>query len=105
MAVPLLLPPFTDWYCPNCTFTERTRSIGPDAARMHTCPGLHMLTAPLIPANVYAKVVAEERADYLGREIQETGDDGKPYMAVHTIRDDRADVMVNPGVAMGRFSS
>lgn len=58
-----------------------------------------MLTAPLIRANVYAKVEAEERADYLGREIQATGDDGKPYMAVRTTRDDGDDLMVNPGLA------
>ncbi len=60
-----------------------------------------MLTAPLIRANVYAKVEAEERADYLRGEIQETGDDGRPYMAIRTTRDEGDDLVVHPGVAYG----
>jgi hypothetical protein len=63
-----------------------------------------MLTAPLIRANVYAKVEAEERADYLNGEICHTGDDGRPYMAVRTTRDDGDDLMVNAPTAHGRVS-
>lgn len=104
MNVPLLIPPFEDWWCPNCGINERIAGLPPNAGRYHTCPRLHMLTAPLIRAGVYAKVEAEERADYLGREIQETGDDGKPYMAVRTTRNDGDDLMVNAPTAQARLS-
>jgi hypothetical protein len=93
-----------DWYCPNCMATDRTAGLPPNAARFHTCPGLHMLTAPLARAGVRCAVTAEERADYLGREIQATGDDGKPYMAVRTTRDDGDDLAVNAGLAQGEIA-
>ena len=75
----------------------------PGASRFHTCAGLHMLTAPLVRAGLRCKVEAEERADYLGGEIQAAGDDGKPYMAVRTTRDDGDDLAVNAGVAQARL--
>jgi hypothetical protein len=91
-----------DWYCPNCGLTERTPGLPPNSVRVHTCPRLHMLIAPLLPANVYAKVEAEERQDYLGRETQAAGDNGLVYMAVRTTRDDGDDLMVNAPVARAR---
>lgn len=103
MEVPLLQAPYEDWYCPNCGLTERVAMLPPGSSRFHTCPQLHMLTAPLVRAGISAKVEAEERADYLGSEIQATGDDGKPYMAVRVTRNDGDDLMVNAGLARGRF--
>lgn len=102
MSVPLLSA-FTDWYCPNCTVTERTVPLPPGASRFHTCAGLHMLTAPLIRAGMDCKVTAEVRGDYLNGEIQRTGDDGRPYMAVRTTRDDGEDLAVNAGLAQARL--
>ena len=96
--VPLLMVT-ESWSCPNCATTDTTRGLPRDSARFHTCAGLHGLTAPLIRAGVRCKVEAEERADYLGREMQATGDDGKPYMAVRTTRDDGDDLLVNAGLA------
>ena len=104
MEVPLLRPPFEDWFCPNCGLAERVKVLPPDSSRFHTCPALHMLTAPLLRAGVSAKVEAVEREDYLGGDIQATGDDGKPYMAVRTTRDEGQDVMVNAPTARGRIS-
>ena len=95
-----LLQVITRWFCPNCDVTDVTR--GPAPNRFHTCAGLHMLTAPLVPAGTSCKVVAEERADYLNGEVQATGDDGKPYMAVRTTRDDGEDLAVNAGLARAR---
>jgi hypothetical protein len=95
----MLLDAYQDWVCPNCTVTERTRPLPPNASRFHTCAGLHMLTAPLVRAGVSCQVVAEEREDYLAGDVQATGDDGRPYMAVRTIRDDGDDVAVNAGLA------
>jgi hypothetical protein len=100
--VPLLRVPFEDWYCPNCGLTERTEKLPPTSSRFHTCPGLHMLTAPLLRANVRAKVEAVEREDYLNGDMQATGDDGKPYMSVLTTRDEGQDVVANAGLARGR---
>ena len=97
----VLLESWQDWECPNCSVTERTMGVPPNAARMHTCPGLHGLTAPLVLAGTDCKVVAVERGDVLGREVQRTGDDGRPYMAVETVRADGSnDLMVFPGVAI-----
>lgn len=83
MAIPLLIA-YQDWFCPQCGLTERTPPHAPNATRFHTCPKLHMLTAPMVRAGSDCKVVVTERGDYLGKEVQETGDDGKPYMNVTT---------------------
>lgn len=96
MGVPLLHT-ITGWECPNCDVTDVTR--GPVPNRFHTCAGLHMLTAPLVPAGTLCKVTAEVREDYLNGEVQATGDDGKPYMAIRTTRDEGDDLAVNAGLA------
>lgn len=88
------------WYCPNCDTIDATLDHVPN--RWHTCPGLHMLTAPLVRAGTRCKVEATERADYLGAEVVNLGDDGKPYMNVTTTRDDGTDVAVNAGLAQAR---
>jgi hypothetical protein len=97
-----LLTVIEQWSCPNCTVTDTTRGLPPDSARFHNCPGLHGLTAPLVRAGVSCKVAAEERQDYLGDDMQATGDDGKAYMAVRTTRDDGESLLVNAGLARGR---
>lgn len=100
----VLLHAYTDWTCPNCHLTERTRPLPANAVRFHPCPRLHMLVAPLVRAGTDCKVVAEERGDYLNGEEQRTGDDGRPYMAVRTERaDGSADVAVFPAVATARL--
>lgn len=101
-SVPLLHA-YDNWECPNCQVTDRTPALPPGTTRYHTCPGLHMLTAPLVRTGTRCKVEAEERADYLNGEIQAAGDDGKPYMAVRTTRDDGEDLLVNAGLARGRL--
>jgi hypothetical protein len=102
MAVPLLRARQA-WECPNCDVTDVTDPLPPGASRFHTCAGLHMLTAPLVRAGTSCKVVAEERADYLNGEIQATGDDGRPYMAVRVTRDDGDDLAVNAGLAQAEM--
>lgn len=97
----VLLDTWQDWECPNCPVTERTRPLPSNASRMHDCAGLHGLTAPLVLAGTDCKVTAVERGDYLQGEIQRTGEDGKPYMAVETVHaDGRNDLHVFPGVAI-----
>lgn len=102
MPVPLLRS-LTRWECPNCDVTDVSPPLPPGTSRFHTCAGLHMLSAPLVAAGTRCKVEAEEREEYLGSEIQATGDDGKPYMAVRTTRDDGCDLAVNAGLAQARM--
>jgi hypothetical protein len=94
-----LLVASQDWCCPNCPAAETTRPLPPNASRYHSCPGLHGLNAPLIRAGTRCTVTAEERQDYLNGDRQATGDDGKAYMAVRTIRGDGEDLLVNAGLA------
>jgi hypothetical protein len=81
-----------EWVCPNCDLTDWTAPWIPN--RMHTCPGLHMLTAPLVRAGTRCKVEALERQDWQGREITHDADNGKVYMSVQTTRDDGTDCAV-----------
>lgn len=93
--IPLLTGAPVDWECPNgCGYAERTGPRPPNSAVFHTCPRLHMLTAPLVRAGTACKVWAQGREDYQGREITQDGDDGRPYLAVVTTRDNGQDVAV-----------
>jgi hypothetical protein len=104
MPAILLRQAYQDWSCSNCTMTERTPALPPNAARFHTCPGLHMLTAPLVRTGSDCTVTAAEREDYLGGETQATGDDGRPYMAVTTTwADGHTDLAVCAGLAHGEW--
>lgn len=90
-----------DWYCPNCGATSRTTEARPHS-RFHTCPALAGMTAPMLPAGTRAKVVAVEREDYVGEAMVQTDDNGRPIMAVRTIRDDGEDAIVFAPTATGR---
>ena len=97
-----LLDAWQDWECPNCHASERTRPLPPNASRFHECPKLHGLTAPLVRAGSDCKVVAAVREDYLGKEVQRTGDDGRTYMNVTTVHaDGRTDAAVFSPPARG----
>ena len=78
------LDAYTDWECPACGLTERTRPLPPNASRFHTCPKLHMLTAPLVRAGTDCTLVAVEREDYRRREVTHEADDGRAYMNITT---------------------
>lgn len=79
------------WVCPNCDETVVT--VG-QPNRFHNCRGLHGFLAPLVLDGVRCKVVAEEREDYLaGADVRRDGN-GRPVMAVRTVRDDGEDLAV-----------
>lgn len=105
--MPLLRVPFEDWYCPNkCGAAERVPALPPGASRFHSCPRLHSLSAPLVRVGTDCKVEAIEREDYLGDQIQNKGDDGKPYMAIKTTHADGSnDLAVNAGLANAKLVS
>ena len=99
--VPLLGMQYEDLHCPNCGLSERVSPrLAPGSSRFHNCPKLHMLSAPLVPVTADCKVEAIDREDYLGDEIQNKGDDGRPYMAVETTHaDGHTDLAVNAAMA------
>lgn len=96
----VLVTPVHHWRCPNCQLIETTVEARPHT-RFHVCAGLHGLTAPMVPAGTQAKVEAKLREDYIGTEIVQTGDDGKPYMSVTVTRDDGQDAVVYAPTARG----
>lgn len=79
------------WVCPNCASTEVT--VG-QPNRFHHCAGLLGFLAPMVLEGVRCKVVSEEREDYLaGADVRRDGN-GRPIMAVRTVRDDGEDLAV-----------
>ena len=88
-----ILSPIRDWYCPNCGLTDRTNMPHPHT-RYHTCPKLGYLSAPMLSAQVKAKVQMNEREDYLGKEIVTRDANNRPVMSIVTTRDDGTDCMV-----------
>lgn len=101
VRVPLLAAPERRWECPNCDFTDVTYEAGP-VSRFHNCRGLRGLSAPMVPAGAKAKVVAVEREDYVGREMVQTDAEGRPVMAIVTVRDEGQDCTVLAPCATAR---
>lgn len=86
MSVPILSAR-TEWICPNCKAEDVTNELRVHT-RMHTCPKLGMLTAPMVPKGMDCKVVAREREDYQGNEIVTKDENGKAIMLIETVRAD-----------------
>jgi hypothetical protein len=89
MAVPILRPEHR-WECPNCDQTAVTHEARPHT-QMHSCPGLFMLTAPMVEAGTRADVRAVTRENYLGGAVQTTTEDGTPISSIVRIREDGQD--------------
>ena len=81
------------WYCPNCGKEDVTTEPRPHT-RMHICPKMAFLTAPLLPAGTKAKVTRHEREDYVGDEKVRLDADGRPVMSITTEREEGQDVVV-----------
>lgn len=94
-----LLASVQSWYCPNCGLHDQTKGIAPGAgggmARMHPCPRLRGVLAPLLLEGVRAKVELREREDYVGNEqVQVDPERRRPVMSVITTRDNGQDAIV-----------
>lgn len=91
----ILQAPIHNWYCPNCPATSQTREFRPHS-RFHSCPGLKGMTAPMFDelTNPKVKVEAHMREDYIGDDIVQTDEDGRPVMSVVTTREDGTDTIV-----------
>lgn len=81
--------------------TDITREMRPHT-RMHTCAGLRGLTAPMLEVGVKAKVEAREREDYVGSDLVQTDENGRPVMSVITTRDEGQDAIVFAPTARAR---
>lgn len=88
-----LRPPVRNWECPNCDMTDVTREHEPHT-RMHPCPKMKGLTTPMVLAGTKCKVEAKEREDYIGDEDVTLDEDGRPIMAIETVREEGNDVVV-----------
>lgn len=99
--IPILELPVHDWYCPNCGKTDQTREARPHT-RYHTCPKLRMLSAPMLPKGMAAKVEARDRDDYVGMEMVQKDASGRPIMSIVTTRDEGQDTMVFAPTATAR---
>lgn len=90
---PPILQRVTRWVCPNCDQTDVTNDPRPHS-RMHICPGLAYMTAPMVEEGIHCKVEANERQDFVGNEIVTTDASGRPVMNITTTRDDGTDCVV-----------
>lgn len=93
MGVPLLAVPETRWYCPRCPATAVTKEPGVHT-RFHPCGAMGGFTSPMVEVGQDAKVVVNEREDYIaGEDVQLH--DGRPIMNITTeYADGRTDVAV-----------
>lgn len=82
------------WTCEHCTQRAVTREHGAHT-RLHTCAGLGGITAPLVREGTRCRVTALEREDYVGGELVQRNQDGRPIMSVVTdYPDGRRDCVV-----------
>lgn len=91
MATPVITA-IHQWYCPNCGATDTTTEKRPHS-QFHTCPKMHMMSAPMLLAGTKAKIEAREREDYIGNERVQLFE-GRPIMSIVTTRDDGQDAIV-----------
>jgi hypothetical protein len=97
----VLLAAYQDWHCPACGHAERTRPYPPNTARLHVCPRLGMISAPLARAGTDCTIIANVREDYLAGEIQESTEDGRPIMGVSVVyADGHNDLVVKAPLAV-----
>lgn len=84
------------WYCPKCDAGARTVD---EKQPMHPCRGLAGLMVPLVRQGVKADLRAVEREDYVGKSLVQVDANGRPIMAVKTVRDEGEDCTVFPDTA------
>ncbi len=87
---------WTDLRCPQCGKTARVRNMVVKSARMHQCPKLRGLLAPMFREGVQAQVVLNEREDYVGgADVQLDPERKRPVMNMTTeYADGHTDVVV-----------
>lgn len=94
--------------CTKCDARALMKSTAaPDTkfeGQFHQCPGAFGMLAPLMPEGVVRKVEVLEPEDYVGGEMVQFGNHGRPVMALETTREDGTDRIVYAPTAVGRMS-
>lgn len=104
MDVPILEPAVTRWECGHCSYTDTTRVAEPHS-RFHHCAGLG-ITAPMVREGSGARTVANDREDYVGKEVVQTNDNGRPVMSITTeYPDGHTDLVVLAPIATTRSAA
>lgn len=98
-----LIESITFWFCPNCGKEDVTNEQRAHS-RMHTCPKMGMLSAPMLLKGTKAKVYSVEREDYVGKDIVRLNDAGRPIMSIVTERENGQDAIVFAPTAVMRAS-
>ena len=76
---------YTDLRCPQCGKTARVKNLVLKSARMHQCPKLRGLVAPMMREDVQCEVVLNEREDYIGTtQVQRDPERKRPVMNMET---------------------
>ena len=76
---------YTDLRCPQCGKTARVRNLVIKSARMHQCPKLRGLLAPMVRGDIKCEVVLNEREDYVGAtNVQLDPERKRPVMNMET---------------------
>ena len=60
---------FTDLRCPQCGKTAQVKDMVLKSARMHRCPKLRGILAPMVREDIRCEIVLNEREDYAGERI------------------------------------
>ena len=90
------------WHCPQCKKTDVTNDDG-TGSRFHVCPKMRFLSVPMVLAGVSAKLVLNERQDYVGKEhVQLDPERRRPMMNLQTVRDTGIDTIVYAPTATSR---
>lgn len=84
--------PVTNWICQLCGKRDATREAQAHT-RMHACPAMGGLTAPMYDIRLNHKTEVTEREDYIGSEAVQMAN-GRPVMNIKTTRDDGEDIVV-----------
>jgi len=93
------------WECPGGRCTTKARTAKPGAsAPSHRCRGLAGLVVPMVPEGTKAEARPIERQDYIGADLVQADGNGRPVMAVETVRDDGQDVAVYAPVAQAALA-
>jgi hypothetical protein len=90
---------YTDLRCPQCGKTARVKNLVLKASRMHQCPKLRGMSAPMVREGVQCEVVLNEREDYIGdqktRVVQLDPERQRPVMNMQVrYADGRTDTTV-----------
>lgn len=89
----LLEPPEKRWQCPTCGLQHVTREARPHTP-MHPCKGMSGFLAPFVEVHGIELSKKDgvhrivDREDYINGELVRTDADGRPVMAIDTVRPD-----------------